>query len=276
MSSGTANVSHVPARLHVLLARKARTAIVIRRGPSHHTAVIGWDRKTDRFQVGQWIRARIYERRSDLSPDGKHFLYFARSSKGSWTAISRAPYLKALTLLMKGDCWHGGGLFQSAKEYWLNDGYGHELRWDTAPLSRVDQYPWHERYGGECPGVYFIRLQRDGWEKQSTSPDGTRGKIFLFEKRVNGHWRLHKRAHGTLSPPVGRGCYFDTHELLNTRTGEAVPCPHWEWADVDGGRLVWAAGGKLHAGHLGAGGLSGEAELYDFNPMRFEALEAPY
>jgi hypothetical protein len=40
------------------------------------------------------------------------------------TLISKAPYLKAQTLLAKGDCWHGGGLFSSNKELWLNDGYG--------------------------------------------------------------------------------------------------------------------------------------------------------
>jgi cytochrome bd-type quinol oxidase subunit 2 len=27
--------------------------------------------------VGQWLKGRIYERRSDLSPDGKHLIYFA-------------------------------------------------------------------------------------------------------------------------------------------------------------------------------------------------------
>ncbi len=121
----------VPARLHVLLARKARAAIVIRRGPSHHTSVIGWD-------------------------------------------------------------------------------------------------------------------------------------------------RLCKAAHATLYPPTGRGVYFDTHELFNARTGEVMPCPDWEWADVDGGRLAWAADGKLYAGHLGARRRTDASELYDFNPMKFERLQAPY
>lgn len=144
----------VAARLHVLLAR--------RRGPSRHTAVIGWNRQTDRFNIGQWFSGRIYERRCDLSPDGAHFIYFAMNgrwdskAKGAWTAISRAPYLRALTLYAKGDCWHGGGLFQSSHEYWLNDGYGHELQLNNADLIKTTQYPWHEAYGGECLGVYFI------------------------------------------------------------------------------------------------------------------------
>ncbi|MGL5942167.1 MAG: hypothetical protein ACRC2S_17700 [Waterburya sp.] len=32
-------------------------------------------------------------------------------AKGAWTAIARVAWLKAIELLPKGDCWHGGGLF---------------------------------------------------------------------------------------------------------------------------------------------------------------------
>jgi hypothetical protein len=272
----------VPPRIHVLLARDASSAVVVRRGPTRHTAVIGWDRNTDKFKLGQWLYGRIYERRCDLSPDGKHFIYFAMngrwtsSVKGSWTAISRAPYLKAVSLFAKGDCWHGGGLFQSSTAYWLNDGYGHEVREDDARLRRVLEYPWHESYGGECPGVYFIRLQRDGWSMKHTSPDGEGGQVTLFEKRINGHWHLRKRAYATSHRPVGRGVYYDTHELFNSRTGEVLPKTNWEWADIDCDRIVWAAGGHLLAGRVGKHGLQGEKSLYDFNPMQFESLAAPY
>src|SRR5215470_7646047 len=70
-----------PARLHVLLARDARLGVVIRRGPSRSVCTLLWDRKTDKFQLGQWMRGRIYERRSDLSPDGKHLIYFAMNGR---------------------------------------------------------------------------------------------------------------------------------------------------------------------------------------------------
>jgi hypothetical protein len=272
----------VPPRIHVLLARDASSAVVVRRGPTRHTALIGWDRKTDKFKLGQWLYGRIYERRCDLSPDGKHLIYFAMngrwasSVKGSWTAISRAPYLKAVSLFAKGDCWHGGGLFLSSKAFWLNDGCGHEDQEDDRRLSRVLEYPWHEQYGGECPGVYYIRLQRDGWSMKHMSPDGQGGQVTLFEKRIKGHWHLRKRAHATLHHPVGRGVYYDTHELFNARTEQALPKTDWEWADVDGARIVWAASGQLLAGGVDTQGLQGEKMLYDFNPMQFEKLEAPY
>ena len=116
-------------RLHGLLARSADTAVIIRRGPSTRVATFSWDRRTNEVQLGQWLKGRIYERRSDLTPDGKHLIYFAvngqrrNETRGSWTAISRAPYLHALDLHAKGDCWEGGGLFPNSGSYWLNNRY---------------------------------------------------------------------------------------------------------------------------------------------------------
>src|SRR5688572_2426031 len=72
-----ASATTFPARLHVLLAREAAYAIVFRRGPSKEVCTIGWNRATDEFSVGQWLKGRIYERRADLSPDGKLLIYFA-------------------------------------------------------------------------------------------------------------------------------------------------------------------------------------------------------
>ena len=40
--------------------------VVIRRGPSKSVATLLWKSKTDQFQLGQWFKGRIYERRSDL------------------------------------------------------------------------------------------------------------------------------------------------------------------------------------------------------------------
>lgn len=272
----------IPARLHILLARESSAAVVIRRGPSRHTAIIGWDRKTDQFTTGQWMYGRIYERRCDLSPDGQHFVYFAMngrwgsSAKGAWTAISRAPYLKALTLYAKGDCWNGGGLFLSSREYWLNGGSGHELQLEDARLHQIEKYPWHESYGGECPGVYYVRLQRDGWKMKHTALNSAGYNIVQFEKRVNAHWQLRKMAHAAVHQLPGKGCYFDEHALWNSRTEETIACPNWEWAEVDRNRLLWAQNGKLFAGQLGKKELSDVKELRDFNALKFEKLKAPY
>lgn len=270
----------VPARVHAILAADAPVGVVIRRGPARQVAVLGWDTRTDEFRLGQWLSGRIYERRCDLSPDGRHFIYFAMNGywdtemKGSWTAISRAPFLKALAIWPKGDCWNGGGLFLGPDRYWLNAGCSETAPIGEVPLSRVDESPWHEGYGGECPGVYYVRLQRSGWVMKHAAPGGG-GTLTTFDKAVEGHWHLRKLAHATTERRPGRGCYFDEHQLLNSRTGQRVDLPDWEWADVDRDRLVWVDAGRMFEGHLRSGGME-IRELFDFNPLKFERLTAPY
>jgi hypothetical protein len=135
-----------PARLHVILARKSSRAVVFRRGPSKSVCTVLWDRRDDSFTLGQWLRGRIYERRADLSPSGKYLIYFAMNgrwdsaTKGSWTAISKAPYLKAIALFAKGDCWNGGGLFTGERQYWLNGGDAHEVQKESGSLRRDLSY----------------------------------------------------------------------------------------------------------------------------------------
>jgi hypothetical protein len=72
-----------------------------------------WHTDTDQFDEGQWLKARIYERRCDLSPDGKLLTYFAANHKQpyySWTAISKPPFLTALAL------WSRGGVLKELSE----------------------------------------------------------------------------------------------------------------------------------------------------------------
>jgi hypothetical protein len=261
----------IPARIHVLLARSSPKALVIRRGPSKEVASILWDRRTDEFTLGQWLKGRIYERRSDLSPDGNHWIYFAMNgqwrsdTKGSWTAIAKAPYLRALVCLPKRDCWHGGGLWTERDRYWLNDGRcGHytALR-DEVGLKRDVEYMPPAYYGGECPGVYYLRLLRDGWvespEKSGLPPETD----MVFEKPLPGGWVLRKYAHAQTGAPPGKGCYWDEHALVKLSSGERVSCKDWEWADFDGQRLLWSSGGKILTAEVNADGVWDEKELAD-------------
>src|SRR4051794_29912992 len=140
-----------PARLHVLLASAARVGVVFRRGPAGTVCSIGWDRERDEYQVGQWLQARLYERRADISPDGKHMIYFAARAAGAWTAISKTPWLKATVFFEKGDRWLGGGLFTSNSTYWVNGGGCHSPARDDSKLTPDLKYRPDGSYGGECP-----------------------------------------------------------------------------------------------------------------------------
>lgn len=78
----------IPARIHILLARDNPQALVIRRGPSKQTSVIGWNRENDCFTMGQWLKGKLYHFRSDISPNGQHWVYFAMGARGqTWTDI---------------------------------------------------------------------------------------------------------------------------------------------------------------------------------------------
>src|SRR5262245_26767135 len=187
-------------RLHVILARSADNAVVFRRGPSKRVATFAWDRTSDEVQLGQWLKGRIYERRSDLSPDGRHLIYFAFSGKrsgktrGSWTAVSRAPYLHALDLYAKGDCWEGGGLFPTSRSYWLNNRYfsDDDVLRENSGLKRDPKARPDMQFGAECTGVYYPRLLRDGWRLVERHNVGRWNSWTAFEKPLGKDWTLRK------------------------------------------------------------------------------------
>ena len=256
--------------------------VVIRRGPSRQVCTLLWDRRTDTFALGQWLKGRIYERRCDLSPDGTHFIYFAMDgkwhslSKGSWSAISLAPFLKAMTFFPKGDCWNGGGLFIENDRYWLNGDGCHARRRDTTILHRDESYRPTGGRGGECLSVYYPRLLRDGWILNDHLSAGITDQCDVFEKALGNGWILRKYAHAQVGSPMGKGCYWDEHELVRSQSDLCLKQPEWEWADLDGTRLIWAKTGLLWTGSLTEAGLVESRLLYDFNGMTFERRTAPY
>jgi hypothetical protein len=137
----------------------------------------------------------------------------------------------------------------------------------------------HKNFGGECPGVYYIRLQRDGWKLVSHEKLEDWHHVTTFEKPVKGGWVLRKRAfegHGKGKDAQGRGVYRDEHELEHAENGHLFEVPGAEWADMDGKRLVWAAAGCLYAANVGTKGLKNEKLLRDFNAMEFQRITAPY
>jgi hypothetical protein len=254
---------HPSARLFVILARSAPVGVVLRRGPSNWVQVIRWRTDTDTFEEGHWFKGRIYERRSDLSPDGSLFIYFANQFNArsindphytyAWTAISRPLYLTALALWPKGDCWHGGGLFLDPRTVWLNHRPGVATPHpDHQPQGlRIISNP--EAYGEDAP-VYWRRLQRDGWELLE------RGKFSRVRSRRWGYQaeqpEVWQRPDGTgtlrlLMSLMAIGArepgrrYVLRFEVVGRRKPRIV-LDGATWADWDhGGRLVAAQDGRL-------------------------------
>jgi hypothetical protein len=270
------------ARLHILLARDAKTGIIIRRGPSKLVCTIGWDRTNDTFQLGQWMRGRIQERHCDLSPDGVHFLYSGSNYRkdsdvgGTWTAISRAPYIKAIGLWANGASY-GGGLFTSNSSFWIVKSLvGYEEKQFPEGFEEVRCDRWFGGWGALTLELYSMRLERDGWFPVRRTDFSKYSAEVVFERPLSSGWTLEKTAHRTEEALHRLGTHFDTHRLVHRENDIAVDCPDWEWADLDGERLVWSEHGFLCAAEISSQGLVGTRRLFDFTPMGFEAIAAPY
>ena len=271
-----------PARVHILIASKSKKAIVIRRGPSNHVCILGWDRSKDTFSVSQWLKGTLYERRSDISADGKYWIYFAGThrykseTKGTWTAIAKVPWLKAITLYGKGDSWYGGGLMGESSKYWLNDHEcsGHFLMHESKEVFRMKDYPLYDTYGGEYLNIYYNRLQRDGWSYFKYDEDKS---VTIFEKKLCKNWVLKKYAYHGGQKKEGQGVYWDTHELQDVN-GKIYLFEDWEWAEyLDDKYVFYIKKGCLYKLEVCNSPLIEEAELvHNFNDYKFEALKAPY
>jgi len=271
------------ARVHILIAKESNDAIVIRRGPSNQVCILGWNRTNDTFSVSQWLKARIYERRSDISADGKYWIYFAGThqykseTKGTWTAIARVPWLKALTLYGKGDSWFGGGLMLKGAKYWLNDNgcMGHFLMHESTEVVRVKNYPLFDNYGGECLHIYYNRLQRDGWKYLGYKE---KKSVTIFEKKLTAGWVLKKIAHHGGERHIGQGVYWDEHELEDNY-GKTIVLDNWEWAEyLDNKYIFYIEKGCLYKLNVSTNYDIEKDSIFmhDFNDYKFEALKAPY
>lgn len=247
-----------PPRLGLIQARAAPVAVLFRRGPSRRVELVRWDTRADTFQRGHWFHGRIYHRRSDLSPDGTLLVYFAArhtvrgdpSYTGSWTAVSRPPWLTALALWPKGDAWWGGGVFADPRTLLLNH-RPHE----------AEPHPRHRPRGlrvvpdpdarGEDDPLYSRRLERDGWRLHQALEGGfatlRQGWVTTApEIRSRGH-----RAHGLrlrMERWIAGWRRFDVFTVVAPDGEALLPLGEVDWADWDhAGRLIVLRGGAVHA-----------------------------
>ena len=241
-------------RLFVYLARDAPKAVVLRRGPTEWAQLSLWHTDTDTFEHGQWIKGRVYERRSDISSDGALFCGFVRQSGGraykradTWIAVSRPPYFSALAVWFVGGTYHTGGFFPGRSALWLGftseiaPDVGHLPAWlrivDAKAIPYVDgTAEWPDRT------VHFNRLLRDGWELQEKHPYAT-----MWRRRhpsLRSLWLHMAHSYEGVNALGGRYAveytvWDDTQQREHT-IGAAT------WADWDQrGRLLLAREGKL-------------------------------
>jgi len=282
------------ARLYVILSRKAPFAVIFRRGPSDKILLIGWDTAKDSFQPGQWLKGRIYERRCDLSPDGSLLLYFATSYRKplySWTAISRPPFLKALALWPKGDCWGGGGQFVTQRRIALSHGPNEMNLGDGFRIPKWLKVEPFGKYSGrgEDDPIWRPTLQRGGWTLTSwpTATKDDFGAKAMWEPSPPIAWRKpnpkwpKKYCLGMSIIGIGEKSgpwYMTEHSVI--RNGKEIDrIGRSDWADWDhSGDLLFAMDGCLYRVRCKQGVLApleDATKLADFRNMKFEPREAP-
>jgi len=149
-----------PPRLFVVFAARAPVGVVIRRGPSSWASLTRWETDVDRFTPGACFRGRLYEEKCDVSPDGSLFVYAAHQGRRlgtsvthAWTAVSRLPWLHALTLWPMGTTYGGGGRFVGDRRLVLRGASAAHPEHPLAGLEVVaGEAPLH-RSSGEVEGA---------------------------------------------------------------------------------------------------------------------------
>jgi hypothetical protein len=253
-------MAHPPtsARLHVILAREAHKAVIIRRGPTDWFRLSLWHTDTDTFEHGQWFRGKIYPDRSDLSPDGRLFIYFAAKNTGfnidpntsydtSWIAISKPPYLTALALWNVGTTYCPGGLFEDNRTIWLPFSKGEDI-------AHPNHQPQGLKINTGAPldtPVFFYRLERDGWLRETGKaavpvawwvPTKGLSSVFWYKQPASSPFQLvlERRMIGYESTLT----YFVANPVQQT----LVTMNDFSWADWDHhGRLVGTRRGQILA-----------------------------
>jgi hypothetical protein len=277
------------ARLHIILAREAPVGVIFRRGPSRQVQLINWNLKNDSFTPGQWLKARVYERRCDLSPGGTLLIYFAATYKEplrSWTAVSKPPWFTALALWPKGDGWNGGGRFISQYSIQLNHPSNEaKPHPDFVKGCRKIHVASLAEFHGEDSTVWNATLERDGWKQIEEGIWGDYGatKGFSWKAIKPQIWRKpHSRLPFALEMTIeglnqtNGPWYVLRYRVLDQSLGEVSNLGLLDWADWShDGDLLFAKAGCLYRQSLTKNAMRKERLLADFNSHLFEALEAP-
>lgn len=278
----------IPARLFMLFARKSPTAVIFRRGPSKWVQLIKWNTEKDTLEPGQWFNGRIYERRSDLSPDGSLLIYFAQKITGrskedteytyAWTAISRPPFLTALALWPKGDCWHGGGLFKNSKIVLLNHKPSVARAHPKHKPHRLLVVPNPAARGEDDP-IFSKRLERDGWRLLTKWQVENRGFPKLF-RTIQPELRERVNPSGTHAISLTRSIecldYAEEFSVRDLKSAMTWNIGGASWVDWDQqGRLVIARDGKIFVASISNNGRLSEKLVVDLNSSKPEPLPPP-
>ncbi len=234
-------------KIHVLTRPDVNVALVILKKSNKATGFFELNFSNHIIREGQWIAAKVYERRCDLSEDGKHIIYFAakfykNKNPRIWTALSKFPYFKALDFYDKGNTYNGGGIFLSKNEYLLNETYAQTELYKKSSFKVTRGKLNNVLLDDETEGIYYPRLIRDGW-KDEGAVDDTR-----FFKKVYKNYEIEKACCINASGVENRSIFYDINTFKIN--GEIKLEIESDWMDFKNEKLYWTDKGKIFYAHL--------------------------
>lgn len=233
-------MTNAAPRIYCIRATAAPVVAVFRRGPSQWSHVGRWDLARGRYEPGAWVRARIFPRRCDVSPDGRLLCTFVHQPRATWehgetyVALSRLPWVKALRAF--GTC----GTYDRGC-YFTANGSNDDPQHNKLPM----------RYGLRAiPVGQFANERRQGWEEAPDSP--ARDPADTWDQRRNARMQrrqpqgkrlLRVESLGSAGGELGGDLAVDglrvRYSLESGEHNEILD--DVQWADWDnGGRLLLA------------------------------------
>jgi hypothetical protein len=242
-----------PCRLYVLVATHAPVALVVRRGPSIWWHLLRWDLDRLTLEPGAWLKGTLYPRRSDISPDGRLFGYFAlRSSPPPWDtyfAVAKLPWLTALAAWRTSGTWTGGCEFDRHGRLTIEGClysepfHGHYPKTTLQGL-RTD---WVGRdLRNELKRGWQVLADDQGAPARAALPAAVRPTLLIRRPQPGNGGAALILAHAGVdfARPSIEGA--QVHYLREAGDGRITPLPEAAWADWDHhGRLLMATAGGV-------------------------------
>ena len=246
------------ARIHILPARAAPYAAVIRRKPSKCFHIIRWNTVNGAFEHGSWFRGRLYPLDSDISHDGRWMVYLALGSRGQgWSGLCELPWLRTVAEGTVPGPLAGGGFWPRADVLCLACWTPKTEPSVPLPFRIETDNKWYTH-----PRTFHSRLERDGWRLAgglTAIPD--RGDTDWVWRFTPDHPVL--RCHVAEWPPTFRFRLDGSPDLLDDQVD-------WACWDCTGALLVARTGGiaRYTLADLTAGTPSFSVSLENLEPPR--------
>jgi hypothetical protein len=262
--------------MHILAAKDAPIAALIRKMPGRLFHVSCWNTQTGMVQHGSWFHGILRPLKSDISFDGKWMIYHATGSPryAVWTGLCNPPRLKTLSYADVSD-WGsmgGGGWWKDPKTLVVNRPAAalNFVESETIPFTIEDSADDAYREGLH---VLVNRLLRDGYVWDNATTEHSFPYLEPADKKTETFtWRFsesHPALHLSINPNAN--AKKSESKFTFTLEGHEKFLREVDWATWDSlGQLLVSRAGTVE--RYANGKFRGDMAIQRLN---FESLTPP-